>query len=221
MATTTAIQDVIASTQRSAGPLSTTSAADIQDRFLTLLVTQLRNQDPLSPMDNSQITTQLSQISTVSGIDKLNDTMAGLSAALATSQSMSSASMIGRQVVAPGSTLTLADKRAAGALELAEPADKVTVSILGPAGDVVRRLELGPSQAGLQAFTWDGTAQDSRPAKDGAYTFKVEAQRAGKAVGAATHIVGTVTGIGVSGKDPSVIVNGGTEVRFADVKRVQ
>jgi flagellar basal-body rod modification protein FlgD len=97
----------------------------------------------------------------------------------------------------------------------------VTISIAGPAGDVVRRLELGPSAAGLQAFTWDGTAQDGRPAKDGSYTFKVDAVRAGKTVAAATHIVGGVTGIGVSGKDPSLIVNGTTEVRFADVKRVQ
>jgi flagellar basal-body rod modification protein FlgD len=218
---TTAIQDVIAATQRSTGPLAATSAADIQDRFLTLLVTQLKNQDPLSPMDNAQITSQLSQISTVSGIDKLNDTVSTLAAALATSQTMSSASMIGRQVIAPGASLSLADKKSAGAIELTEAADRVTVSILGPAGDVVRRLELGPSPAGLQAFTWDGTAQDGRAAKDGAYTFKVEAVRADKTVAAATHVVGTVTGIGVSGKDPAVIVDGTTEVRFADVKRVQ
>jgi flagellar basal-body rod modification protein FlgD len=217
----TAIQDVISATKSSTGPPAATSSADIQDRFLTLLVTQLRNQDPLSPMDNAQITTQLSQISTVSGIDKLNATMSSLAAALATSQSMASTSMIGRQVVAPGSTLTLADKHAGAALELAEAADQVTVTIMGPAGDVVRRLELGPSAAGMKAFTWEGNAQNGSAAKDGNYTFKVDAVRAGKAVGATTHIVGTVTGIGVSGQDPSVIVNGSTEVRFADVKRVQ
>ena len=84
----TAIQDVIAATKSSTSPLAAASATDIQDRFLTLLVTQLKNQDPLSPMDNAQITTQLSQISTVSGIDKLNATMASLASALATSQSM-------------------------------------------------------------------------------------------------------------------------------------
>ena len=218
---TTAIQDVIAATKSSTNALSATSAADIQDRFLTLLVTQLRNQDPLSPMDNAQITTQLSQISTVSGIDKLNDTVSTLAAALATSQSIASSSMIGRQVVAPGSTLALADKKSAGAIELAEAADQVTISVTGPAGDIVRRFELGPTAAGLKAFTWDGTTQDGRAAKDGSYTFKVEAVRAGKPVSATTHIVGTVTGVGVAGKDPSVIVNGATEVRFADVKRIQ
>jgi hypothetical protein len=79
----TAIQDVIAATKNTTSPLAAASANDIQDRFLTLLVTQLKNQDPLSPMDNAQITTQLSQISTVSGIDKLNATMSSLASALA------------------------------------------------------------------------------------------------------------------------------------------
>jgi flagellar basal-body rod modification protein FlgD len=217
----TAIQDVIAATRSSTSPLAATSATQIQDRFLTLLVTQLKNQDPLSPMDNSQITTQLSQISTVSGIDKLNDTVSSLASALAASQTMASVSMIGRQIMAPGSTLTLAEKRAAGAFELAGAADRVTVSVIGPAGDTVRKLELGPAGVGLRTFNWDGSAQDGRQAKDGNYTFKVDAVQNGKAVSATAYTLGTVTGVGMVGKDSSVIVDGAAEVRFADIKRVQ
>src|SRR6185503_7238865 len=110
------------------------------------LVTQLKNQDPLRPMDNAQITTQLSQISTVSGIDKLNETMAGLATAMAANQTMASASMIGRKVLAPGATLTVADGKAVGAIEFAAPADRVTLTVLGAAGNVVRRLEMGSAQ---------------------------------------------------------------------------
>jgi flagellar basal-body rod modification protein FlgD len=219
---TTAIQDLISTTRASGTPLAAASATDIQDRFLTLLVTQLKNQDPLSPMDNAQITTQLSQISTVSGIDKLNASVASLAAAMAASQSMSSAAMIGRQVLAPGSTLTLNGGRAAGAFELAEPADQVRIAILGPAGDVVRRLELGAAGTGLKSFTWDGTAQSGAAAKDGAYSFTVEAVRAGKPVTAASYVTGTVSAIGMAGgKDASLVLDGTTEVRFADVRRVQ
>ena len=217
----TAIQDALGAARSSSNPLAATSATQIQDRFLTLLVTQLKNQDPLNPLDNSQITTQLSQISTVSGIDKLNDTMSGLAVALAASQTMTGVSMIGRQVVSPGTALTLADKRAPGAFELAEAADRVAVTVIGPAGNIVRRLELGAGEAGLKTFVWDGTADDGRAAKDGAYTFKVEAARNGKAVDAMPYALGTVTGIGMSGKDPTVIVDGSSEVRFTDVKRVQ
>jgi len=215
------VQNSLFANSTQAGPLVATNAAQIQDRFLTLLVTQLKNQDPLRPMDNSQITTQLSQISTVSGIDKLNDTMSALATALAANQTMSSASMIGRQVLAPGATLTLAQGQATGALELAQPADRVTLSVVGPAGNIVRRLELGPSQTGLQAFAWDGTTDDGRSAQEGSYTYRIEAMGAGKPVDATAYQVGTVTGIAVSGKEPKVIVNGLTEVSFADVKRIQ
>ena len=66
-------------------PAATTSAAEIEQRFLKLLVSQLRNQDPLNPLDNAQLTTQLAQISTVSGIDRLNATMTSIAAQLAAS----------------------------------------------------------------------------------------------------------------------------------------
>src|SRR5664279_3696201 len=72
---------------------SASTAEDIQSRFLTLLVTQLKNQDPLNPMDNSQVTTQLAQISTVSGIDNLNTTMSSLATSLGASQYLQAGSL--------------------------------------------------------------------------------------------------------------------------------
>jgi len=201
--------------------MNSSKAADIQDRFLTLLVTQLKHQDPLSPMDNSQITTQLSQISTVSGIDKLNDTMNGLAQAMALSQTMSSVSMIGRQIVTPSSTLDLAGKSVAGAVELAEAADRVSVTITAPAGNIVRRIDLGAMPTGLQQFTWDGKTDAGAAAADGTYSYKIEAMKNGKPVSASTYALGTVSGVGVSGTDSTFILNGGKEVKFADVRRVQ
>jgi flagellar basal-body rod modification protein FlgD len=222
---TTAIQDLMSATRASNATSATggaKSAAEIQDRFLTLLVTQLKNQDPLSPMDNAQVPTQLSQISTVSGIDRLNETLTSLSSAMSASQSMlASTAMIGRQVFAPGADLTLANARATGALELAEAADKVLVRIIGPAGDLVRELDLGKQDAGMNGFVWDGTAQGGATAKDGSYTFKVEALRGEKAIEAVPHLLGTVTAVGVSGADPVLVVDGKTEVRFADLRRVE
>jgi flagellar basal-body rod modification protein FlgD len=157
----------------------------------------------------------------VSGIDKLNQAMSGLATAMAANQTMASASMIGRKVLAPGTTLTVAEGRASGAIELAEPADRVTLSVLGPAGNVVRRLDFGASPAGMQSFTWDGTGDDGKTVKDGNYGYRIEATANGKPVGATAYQVSTVTGIAVAGKEPTVIVNGLTEVRFADVKRIE
>ena len=80
----------------SSGASKTVTGAEAQDRFLKLLVTQMRNQDPLNPLDNAQVTTQLAQISTVTGVEKLNATLQGLSSALMASQSLQSAALIGQ-----------------------------------------------------------------------------------------------------------------------------
>ena len=217
----TAVLDALSTSSTSKAGLTSSKAADIQDRFLTLLVTQLKNQDPLSPMDNSQITTQLSQISTVSGIDKLNDTMGGLAQAMASSQTMASVSMIGRRIIAPSTTLDLANKSATGAVELAEAADRVSVTITAAAGNIVRRIDLGAMPAGLQQFTWDGKTDAGAAAVDGAYSYKIEAMKNGKPISASTYAVGTVSSVGIAGTDASLILNGGKEVKFADVRRVQ
>lgn len=220
MATATA--DVLSTLRTpAAGLAGTTKAAEIQDRFLTLLVTQLKHQDPLSPMDNSQITTQLSQISTVSGIDKLNDTMSGLAQAMAASQTMNSVSMIGRQVLTASSSLNLANKSAAGAIELKDAADSVSVTVTGAAGNIVRRMELGAMEAGMHQFSWDGKSDAGAIVNDGSYGYKVEAMKNGKSISASTFSLGTVSGVGLSGSDSTFILNGGKEVKFADVRRVQ
>src|SRR3990167_8083696 len=94
---------LFASFNAKAGAAATAStAADTQDRFLKLLVTQMKNQDPLNPMDNAQVTSQMAQLSTVTGIDKLNVTLQALSDSMASSQSLQAASMIGYGVLVPG-----------------------------------------------------------------------------------------------------------------------
>ena len=205
----------------SGGTATTSNAAGSADRFLRLLVTQMQNQDPLNPLDNAQVTSQMAQISTVSGIDKLNDTMGGLAQAMASSQTMASVSMIGRRIIAPSTTLDLANKSATGAVELAEAADRVSVTITAAAGNIVRRIDLGAMPAGLQQFTWDGKTDAGAAAVDGAYSYKIEAMKNGKPISASTYAVGTVSSVGIAGTDASLILNGGKEVKFADVRRVQ
>ena len=98
-----------ASVTGSAAPAAATSGADIQDRFLKLLVTQMKNQDPLNPMDNAEITSQLAQISTVNGIQQLNTTMQSLSSSFLSAQSLQSAALIGHTVLTGGNNLNIAD----------------------------------------------------------------------------------------------------------------
>ena len=129
-----------ATTAAAGGPAAGSSSTDIQDRFLKLLVTQLKNQDPLNPMDNAQLTSQLSQISTVSGIEKLNTTMQSLSDSLFASQSMQATSLIGHSIYAEGSRLGFdGSTPAAGGINLAQAADSVKINVVGPSGNVARR----------------------------------------------------------------------------------
>jgi flagellar basal-body rod modification protein FlgD len=193
-----------ASTASSASPGVASAAAgssEIENRFLTLLVTQLRNQDPLNPLDNAQLTTQLAQISTVSGVDRLNATMASLAASLGAGQSMQAANLMGHSVLVPGSRLALEQGKAQGGFNLAAAADLVTVTVKNASGAVVRTLNLGARPMGTGDFAWDGVNDANGAAPDGGYTFEVNASGAAGKVAGTALMSGVVLGVvpGASG----------------------
>ena len=150
-----AISAISSATDSAASIVSKTDATATSERFLKLLVAQMQNQDPLSPMDNAQVTSQMAQINTVSGIDKLNTTVEGLSSQFAQLQSVQGAALVGHDVVVPGNTLQIDDGTGEGGFELAGPADQVKVEILAPSGQVVDTLQLGAQASGLHSFEWN------------------------------------------------------------------
>jgi len=132
------------------------------DRFLKLLVAQMQNQDPLSPMDNAQVTSQMAQINTVSGIEKLNTSVQGLSGQFMQMQALQGATLVGHDVVVPGDILSVSSGLAQGGFELGSAADNVTVEVLAPSGKVLDTIDLGAQANGLHSFGWPaGTADDS------------------------------------------------------------
>lgn len=218
----TAIQDVTSvASGAAAATQSATTSSEIQDRFLKLLVTQLKNQDPLNPLDNAQITSQLSQISTVSGIEKLNTTLQGLSSSLMSSQSLQSTALIGHTVFTEGNTLALTRGETAPAgIQLATAADSVKVNVLGPSGAIVRQLELGPRQAGLAGFKWDGLNDAGASVASGTYTFQVTASSGGQKVGATPLAAGTVSSVTLGADGLRVTVGGVGDVTTNQIKRI-
>ncbi len=153
-------------------PVATANDAGAADRFLKLLVTQLQNQDPLNPMDNAQITSQMAQINTVNGIEKLNTTVQGLGGGLLQMQALQGAALVGRDVTLAGNRIAPKDGVGSGGFDLASTADQVTVEILSPAGQVVQSLDLGTQMAGRHAFNWE--AKDAPAGVP--YTFRVNAR---------------------------------------------
>ena len=138
---------------------ATDSAKEASDRFLKLLVTQLKNQNPLNPTDNAQMTSQMAQISTVSGIEKLNVTVAGLNTQFVQMQMMQGASLVGKDVIVKGDRLSISNGVVSGMFEIGAAADRVSAEVLSPAGAVVDTVKLGAQGSGRHSFVWPaGTA---------------------------------------------------------------
>jgi flagellar basal-body rod modification protein FlgD len=196
--------------------LTANSVQAQQDRFLKLLVTQMKNQDPLNPMDNAEITSQMAQLSTVTGIEKLNQTLQAFTKA----QAFQSVDMIGHYVLAPGKHMELASGTALGGVELASPADDVTVRVFDSNGKLVKTLDLDKLDAGVNAFTWDGKTDAGTDAADGNYTFEVTAKLEGKAVTATGLSVGKVQSVLMDDVGPALSVSGMGLVALDDIKQV-
>lgn len=196
-----------------------------QDRFLKLLVNQMKNQDPLNPLENAEVTSQLAQISTVSGIDKLNETMGSMSESLVGAQSMQASSMLGRHVIAPGKTVEFDGAEVPLGFQLDRSTPVLRVEVKDQNGKVVFVDEESkePTPAGRHEIPWKG--QLSGPAggvaPKGLYTFDiyaVDANGISTKVGA-TFGYAKVESVSLAG---GVTVNTGGlgAVAFAEVERV-
>jgi flagellar basal-body rod modification protein FlgD len=157
MAAVSSTSNTTANTALSSSTTSNQATVDATaDRFLKLLVAQMKNQDPLNPMDNAQVTTQMAQINTVSGIAQLNKTMTGLGDSFTQSQLLQGAALVGRSVLVEGNKISV-DKEtgtASAGFELPVKASSVQVQVLSAGGSVIDTIEMGSLDAGQHGFDW-------------------------------------------------------------------
>ena len=199
---------------------SKSGTADTQNRFLSLLVAQMKNQDPLNPLDNAQVTSQMAQLSTVQGIETMNTNLQALATSLGTNQMSQAASLIGRSVLVPGDTVGPAQMQNVLGFELPRPADQVTVSIKDAAGAVVRKLDLGPRDTGVNVLAWDGLTASGTAAPAGQYTFQVDAVQGGKAFDNTALKLGTVNSVSQNAKGVQLNLAGNTSAGYADIRQI-
>lgn len=183
------------------------SSKELQDNFLTLLIAQMKNQDPTNPMDNSQLTSQLAQINTLAGIERLNTTLGMVSGQIDDSLSVNASNMIGKGVMVPGNRILVASAEQEGSeektetittpfgFELVRDADSVIITIRDENGNVVREVDLGAIPAGVSSFSWDGELNDGTIAADGSYTFTVNASYDGQKVSSTSLTYSVVYGV--------------------------
>lgn len=191
-----------------------------EDRFLTLLVAQMKNQDPLNPLDNAEVTTQMAQISTVSGIEKLNAALRALAGSFGEAQSLQAAALIGREVLVAGNAIELAGGAARGGFELQEPADQLVLTILDASGRAVHRVDLGAQAAGVHSFQWDGSDDAGAPAAPGAYRFSVSAKRGADEVSAQALAANRVLGVARDASGTHLDLAGVGSRPYSSVKQI-
>ena len=212
--TTTSAVNPYASLGGSSNTTATANETAAADRFLKLLVTQMQNQDPLNPMDNAQITSQMAQINTVSGIEKLNTTVAGLNGQFVQLQALAGASLVGHDVTLAGNRLSIQDGVGVGGVELAGTAESVKVEILSPGGQVVDTIDMGTQAAGRHGFTWDA----SKLTDTEGYRFRVAAKTGTVAVGSTPLMRDRVQAVSADGSTLVLQTQYSGSVAYSDVK---
>jgi len=199
--------------------------ADSEQRFLKLLVTQLNNQDPLNPMENAELTSQLAQMSTVSGIEKLNSTLSGLVSQTGSNQVLQAASLIGYNVLSPGNTLATQTPEAgkdpsvqAFAVQLPGTAADVEIKIVDASGKTVRTIDAGGMTEGVNAVTWDGKDDAGNVVPAGSYKFTVAASNGGAAVEATALTFAQVAAVKQGTSGVTLELASGQSIALADVR---
>lgn len=196
---------------------SANSASEAQDRFLKLLVAQLNNQDPMNPLDNAQMTSQIAQINTVTGIQQLNETVKGMAGQFAAQQLMQGSAMVGREVLVADNSLAFDSEaqEGAGAFDLAGPAASVQVQVLDANNKQVGTVDLGALKAGRYNFAWEPEAQASGP-----FRFKVLAANGETAVEATPLSTDKVTAVSLDNGALALQLSRGGTASYSSVKAI-
>jgi len=195
-----------------------------QAEFLNLMITQLKNQDPFSPMENGDFIAQMAQFSSVTGLAELQQSFDKLATSLQSNQALQASSLVGRTVLVPSTEGTLsAGTTLRGAIELGASSGAVGVTIKDASGQVIRRLELGPQSAGRVNFNWDGLANDGQAAPAGRYFVSADAAINGNTVALKTLMSASVDSVtlGQGGQGLRLNLTDGNIVDFSSVREIQ
>jgi len=213
------------STSGSSGSGSAAGAATLGGtNFLTLMLAQLKNQDPTSPVDSNQFLNQLASLSTVQGITQLNTSFGALSTSLVSSQALQASSLLGHQAMVSSSTANLtANGSVSGAIDVPQTTSQAVVNISDSSGALLRQINLGAQSTGLANFSWDGKLQDGSQAPAGQYTLSaVFNGGASGATAATTYVNGVVQSVTMGAGQTGLTLNvsGLGSVPFSGVKQI-
>jgi flagellar basal-body rod modification protein FlgD len=177
-----------------------TGSTMTQSDFLQLLTTQLQDQDPTQPMDNSQMAAELAQFATLSTTQDIDTNLqtlsSNVSSGMQTSQVLNAANLVGKQVLVPSTTLDYSGSATNGAVNVTTAGD-VVVTVKDSNGNIVDTMDLGTQPVGLAQFSWNGTDSNGNAVANG--TYSISANSGGSSTSLTTYASGSVTGVGYGG----------------------
>jgi flagellar basal-body rod modification protein FlgD len=204
---------------------STTGASTLgKDSFLQLLVTQMQNQNPLDPQDNSEFVAQLAQFSSLETMQNLSTSVDAIGGMYQSSQALQASSLVGRSVIVDsGSTYVDTSKDMAGQVVVPSTATGTTVKIYDSTGtNVVRTIDLGDEKAGNASFTWDGKDDSGQTVAAGNYSFVATGYVDGTNTGFSTYLPATVTSVTMGSAGTAMTLNlaDGTNIALSKVQQI-
>lgn len=199
----------------------TASDLGIED-FLTLMTAQLKNQDPLKPLEGSEFVAQLAQFGTVSGVQAMQTSLETLAESLRSTQALNGATMVGHEVLAPADSFTLTQGVGiSGEVDVPAGTSSLQIRITDSSGEVVRTASVTPT-TGTNTFSWDGLLEDGTAAASGEYTIEAIAASSGSNESLEVLLSSTVASVTIDTAGAGLTLNTSTlgPIDMADVRRV-
>ncbi len=187
----------VSSTSGSSGTTTTSSTDELgKDDFLLLLVTQLQNQDPLNPTDNTEFVSQLAQFSSLEGIKNMEETMGTVADGISDMQKWSLSDLIDNTVKFESAAFDYSGEPVTIEYSLGSNAASANISIYDANGNLVKSVDAGALNSGTYELNWDGTNAEGGQAAEGTYTINITAvDSSGSTVAASTYVTGKVTSV--------------------------
>ena len=194
-----------------------------QDAFMTLMLEQLKNQDPLQPSENGEFLAQMAQFSTVSGIDGLQKSIDAMASNMGNYQILQSASLVGRSVLVPTNEFTLTeDNTIEGVYDTEYSSGNAIASIYSTNGELLQTIDLGVQPAGQHEFSWDGMTADGERAEPGTYSVTVSYGYGEEVAAADLQIQQKIDSVNFSTNDGQIVLNteDGLSLNFSDITQI-
>lgn len=212
------------------------SVEETEANFFNMLIAQLQNQDPTNPMKNNEMTSQITQIQTVKGINALNTTVNGLVGQIDSKKYLDAVALKGREVSFSGDHVELfevknseevgdeAEKVTSSSIlgfELYSPAVEVNITVRDKNGNAVHQMNLKPPiEAGIHGYRWNGLGTEDKKCPPGTYTFSVEAKNANGPIASTPLMSAAVVAVSNTKPDPLLTLTGNNEVVLDDIKQI-